>query len=166
MFSRNSSAIVDIEFLNGNNNQKFVKELSILFPCSVEVQVFHFLPPYCKNELDLAAALCNQRLEKMNLCWDEGVIPYSELPKYLSQLENYKVLVESKEKKKFLDRYLDDVTIIDDLPDFNDMYHYKHFCTVHQGYNENCASLRALLMFMFLEKQFKFFVSYDTPDYN
>lgn len=137
MYLRSRVVIIDFEYLCGNNDQKIIKELAIMQPDSIFIETYHFLPPFPNNELNTAAKQSyTYKKESINsLEWDDGDIPYNNLSDILEPFSDLTVLVSSEEKKNFLKQYLENISIIENLPPFSDHYSYKHNCTIHEAKN-------------------------------
>lgn len=149
-----SAAVVDMQFVVGNNAQLFVKEIVIL-PCGSFIPEQYYLkPPYPREELNVKAV----RQENYNaryingLRWDGGNIEYNQLAKILLPLETSKIYVKGEEKAKFLRKYLPGVEIIDlNIPKLSSLDSYKIKCNIHaEGSKLRCAMQNCFNIYMHL----------------
>lgn len=120
MFDSNKTIVMDIQFVVGNKNQYFAKEIAYVYANSIVHHHFVFKPPFDYRELDEQARRLNTYnvINVNNLGWDEGYLPYSNVSSVLmSSLQKNsqskksiktKIIVKGHQKKEFLLKYLDD----------------------------------------------------------
>jgi len=153
---RNSSTIVDFQYVLGNNKQVFVKELAFMPAGTVIPNFFHFKPPYNIKELD-NGALKQQHLNQQNvngLDWSAGDIPYTSLEEILTPLNKYHaVLVRGEIKKNFLIKYLStNIIDIDIGRSLTQLPNFFTNCRIHKKKLPLRCSLNNLFkLFVFLE---------------
>lgn len=144
--------VLDIQFIVGNNNQKFVKELVILQSGSIIPDIYYFKPPYPKEELNSKALWqLNYNHKFINgLLWEDGIIDYNQLPSILSLLNDMKIFVKGVEKIRFLKLYIKNADFVQpDIPKLADLQRYKIKCKFHGELpNVRCAVENTMNMYM------------------
>lgn len=152
---RNSSVLVDFQYLLGNNKQVFVKELAFMKAGTVIPNFYHFKPPYHIKELD-NDTLRQQSIHRQNingLDWSEGEIPYTSLGEILLPLNKFAtVIVRGEIKRKFLTKYLS--TNIIDVDIGKSLALYPNFytnCRIHKNIPLRCALNNLFKLFVILE---------------
>lgn len=108
---------MDIQFVVGNKNQHFAKEIAYVHANSIVHHHFVFKPPFDYRELDEPARRQNAyNVNNINnLRWIEGNLPYSNVSSILwSSVQNCptkaiktKIIVKGCQKKEFLLKYFD-----------------------------------------------------------
>ena len=85
---RSQTIILDFQYLRGNNDQMIVKELAFIKADVMNIERFHFMPPFSINELTSTAKFTNDYCaKKINLLeWQHGNVPYTMLEKILKGL--------------------------------------------------------------------------------
>lgn len=155
-YQREKTILIDFQYLLGNNNQLFPKEMTIMQADTFIINYFLFKAPYPEEELsDDIKTQNHYSFQKINfLDWNEGDTSYNKIKEILEPYsdENYTVLVKGYEKKKFLEKYLDNVCLINMPGRLQDYTKYRHGCPVHSSVANRCAVLHIINMFMFLEK--------------
>lgn len=153
-FNKKSVVVVDVQFVVGNHNQMFIKELAVLESGSVSPKQFYFKPPFSKEELNAKAIRQgNFNYEFINgLSWTDGLIEYNQLSHILARLDDKKVYVKGEEKVKFLRRYLPENEIVEpDIPKLNDLKKYKIRCEIHgEPPALRCAVHNCVAIYMYL----------------
>lgn len=155
-----STVIIDLQFVCGNFNHLYVKELVLLFADSTAPIHHHFKPPYLKNKLSRRNVRQNA-FNKSNingLEWSSGDLDYSMLAYILQTVENYIVVVKGPEKAAFLGQYLSVNNIIDiktnqSLTNMVDRYHN---CPIHHRSFKRCGinNIFKIMYFMVSNKMF------------
>lgn len=157
--NRELVVLIDFQYLFGNNNQLFPKEMAIMEADTFAIDHIHFYEPYPEEELSDDAKIQNNFNKKKinNLDWNDGTIPYYRIKDVLSKYadEKYTVFVKGFEKKTFLTKYLDNVCMINMPGRLNDYVRYKTSCPIHMDNSPRCAVLHVIQMFMYLEKNDK-----------
>lgn len=153
---RSNTLILDIQWLRGNANQVFVKELAFTTADSMNFSFYHFLPPFSSNELlpivRRSNNYCSKRIN--GLKWDEGCIPYTALPCILRPLSKYdKILVHGEEKIKFLKQYLNNVEAVPNMTSFFKIPAYKHSCILHHECFKRCALHHIFQIMFYCERE-------------
>lgn len=155
-----STVIVDIQFVSGNFQQQYVKELVILFADETTPIHHHFESPYPENQL-------SQKMVKQNafnhtfvngLNWNSGDTKYTMLYDILQTIANYNVVVKGAEKATFLSQYLSVNNIINvqtnqSLKNMVDRYHN---CPIHHRGFTRCGinNVYKILFFLIANKMF------------
>lgn len=155
-----SKAIVDLQFIIGNNNQYFLKEIAFVAESSL-IPILHvFKPPYPKEEL------C-ENMKKQNsfnkrningLSWEEGNIEYSEVGSVLrSYLGSFcTIYVKGLQKKEFLCKYLptsvEIINLDDSIPSLQKLQKFSSFCPFHDSNQLRCAVKNVMNVYMHLIK--------------
>lgn len=156
MYHRGETIIVDFQYLHGNKKQIFIKELAIMEANNIGITNYHFLPPFSSKELNEQCRSTNEYCEKnINfLRWDDGILPYTQLEEIMCELEmsGRTIIVQTEWKKRFLDRYLTRVQVIEAMPGFNYHFKYGHPCPTHLFNQTRCSTLHVFLIFLYMEK--------------
>jgi hypothetical protein len=156
-FQQNKTAIVDLQFVHGNNFQLYAKELVILKADSISPEYYLFRSPYSLNELGGKSTWQNEfNFKNINgLKWEDGHIPYMELGNILDNLKDFTIVVKGQQKLKFLSKFLKEASIInlDTKCSLKAMKSYIHNCPTHDGDFERCAVNNVFKILIFMEKQ-------------
>lgn len=162
-YIRDHTLLLDFQYVRGNGDQIFVKELGFLFANSIVPRHFVFKPPYDEAEV-------TKKIKKQNnfnflyingLHWNDGNVEYSKLADLLNFDESVLVLVKGTEKKKFLEKYISNVQEIDMPGKFTDYDLFHHNCATHLFTHNRCVLNHIFQMLIYLEKNNKFF-TYST----
>lgn len=127
---------MDMQFAIGNSNQLFVKELAVLKHGSTIPNLYHFKPPYPREELDAKRVwqetFCYKKIN--GLQWCSGNIDYNQLSRILSMYKNYTVYVKGDQKLIFLQKYIHQANIIDlvDIPNLKSLKQFETYCEIHK----------------------------------
>lgn len=155
-----STVLIDLQFVNGNFNQQYVKELVILFADSSNAIHHHLRPPYSEKHLTRRVVRQNIFNRKFinGLDWNSGEMDYSMLAYILQTLEKYTVVVKGPEKAAFLSQFLDANNIMDiqtnkSLSNMVDRYHN---CPIHHRGYKRCGinNVFKIMFFMVVNKMF------------
>lgn len=155
-----STVLIDLQFVCGNFNQQYVKELVILFADSTIPIHHHFKPPYPENQLSPRHVKQNvfNRKNINGLDWNLGDVDYSMLTYILQTLGNYTIVVKGPEKAAFLSQFLAAKDIIDiqtnrSLSNMVDRYHN---CPIHHRGYTRCGvnNVFKIMFFMVTNKMF------------
>lgn len=160
-FIRCNTILIDLQFINGNNKQLFVKELSYMLPDTANVEHFIFKPPYPEQELN------DSTKHQLNYCynningfkWNDGITDYLELFSILNDFKDYDIVVKGLQKKKFLEKYLPNTPIfnLDMKKSINQFYNYKTKCQIHEKNDiKRCGISNVLRIFVYMEKSEQF----------
>lgn len=159
-FEQNKSVIVDIQYLPGNFNQIFAKEVVFLFANSTSPIQFLFQSPYSVLELDRRSFWqCKFLYENINgLKWTDGEIEYSKLNHILQTIANYTIIVRGNQKKNFLKKFLPKSKIIDiDMgSSLKNFKNFSHNCQIHNSHYKRCGVNIVFKILFFMEKYNKF----------
>lgn len=156
--------IVDLQFVIGNNNQYYLKEMATNHNTSIITMLYHFKPPYPKEELNVIAKNQNNyNQENINgLNWSDGQINYNDIPAIMESFSIYdKIYVKGLQKKTFLEKYLTN-QIIDwenDIPPLTKLLNYDSYCQIHlksDSHKKKCAVKNCINILMHGLKQNKF----------
>lgn len=155
--------IVDLQFVQGNEKQYFIKELAILKKGSLIPIVYHFKAPYPEEELNNEAKYNIQYSEnKINgLKWNSGTVEYlglKDILKYYLQSADI-IYVKGKQKKNFLEKYIDSTKINDltnTMPSLLKIENFKSMCPIptHSVSSSlRCAIKNSFNIYMHLLKE-------------
>lgn len=154
-FNQNKTVVVDLQFVHGNNNECYVKELAFMMADSVTPSYAIFKPPYSEYELNDSAVW--QTKFDYNyihaLKWTDGAVEYMQLGDILQSLKDFTIVVKGFQKAEFLRRFLKSSTIInlDTKVGLNRMKNYKHNCPTHSPMYKRCAVHNVFKIFIFME---------------
>lgn len=157
VYHRGSVVFVDIQYVRGNNNQIFPKELVVLYANSLCPGQFLFKPPFPVNELTNYAVkqnnYCASTINGLN--WSDGVAPYSEVENVLNTLKNFIIIVKGYEKQCFIQQYLKNSVIInfENCGSLKNLRNFVHNCYFHDGNYTHCAVLNVYKLLMHFEKE-------------
>lgn len=159
MYARDSTVLIDFQYVLGKGKQWHIKELSFKWLNSINIENYLFSPPYPENELDSFAIHQNKYNSTYinGLNWNDGCIPYLQLENIFKQIKdaNAVVLVGHLPKQQFLQSYFQNVEVIEDFPAFQKLYSPKHYCMNHKNIYKRCSTLNVYKMNIFLEKSNK-----------
>jgi hypothetical protein len=156
VYIANKTVLLDIQFVTGNNNQQFVKELSYVYGDSTVPKQYMFRPPYHSDEFDQKTIDQNKfnELKVNGLNWDTGTFNYLYLREALQPLQDNTIIVKGIQKKKFLEMYLNRSEIID-LDIGCSLSHFKNYetsCVYHPRKYARCAINYVMKLLFFMEK--------------
>lgn len=155
-----NTVLIDLQFVKGNFNHQYVKELVLLFADSTTPIHHHFKSPYPENQLSRRIRRQNafNKLNINDLDWNSGDMDYTMLSNILQTVENFIVVVKGAEKAAFLSQYLSVNNIINinckqSLIKMVDRYHN---CPIHrQGYTRcGVNNVFKIMFFMVSNKMF------------
>lgn len=149
--NRSDVLILDIQWLRGNANQCFVKELVFTSANDLNFSFYHFLPPFSEKELlpivRQSNIYCSNNINLLK--WEDGEVPYTALPCILQKLSKFKkILVHGLEKQKFLKQYLNNIEAVPEMKSFFAVPAYMHQCPHHPPDFHRCA-LHHIMQIMF-----------------
>lgn len=153
-FNREKSVVVDLQFVHGNNNECYVKELAFMMCNSITPSYHIFKPPYSHNELK-DSAIWQTNFEYINihgLKWDDGFVEYTRLGDILQTLKDFTIIVKGFQKAEFLKRFLKSTTIIsqDTKVGLGRLINYTHNCPTHSPMYTRCAINNVFKIFIFM----------------
>lgn len=155
-----STVIIDLQFVCGNFNQTYVKEMVLLFADTTTPIHHHFKPPYPESELSRKIVRQNtyNKSHINGLDWNSGDLDYPMLAYILQTVENYTIVVKGPEKATFLGQYLSTKNIISietnqSLVKMVDRYHN---CPIHNRAYTRCGinNVFKVMFFMVENKMF------------
>jgi len=115
--SLSSIVYVDFQYVLGNNKQIFPKELCFMQANRPIPKQYILKPPYGYEELNWNTRYQNEyNLKNINgLSWHQGDVEYTKLSDILAkELEECTlIIVVGSDKKRFLEKYITSVPIID-----------------------------------------------------
>jgi hypothetical protein len=156
-FVRYNTILLDLQFINGNNKQLFVKEICYMHPDMVHIEHIVLKPPYPEEELDDKTKnqidYCYENINGFR--WNDGTIDYLELNLILNGLKDFLIIVKGIEKKKFLQKYLPNTRIydLDMKKSLSKFFNYRTKCYIHEDQHlKRCAIANVMKLFVFLEK--------------
>lgn len=157
-FNRENSVVVDIQFVHGNNNECYVKELAFMMCNSITPIYTIFKPPYSQNELnDTAVWQTNFDYNNIHgLKWTDGVVDYTRLSDILQTLKDFTIIVKGFQKAEFLKKFLKSSTIInlDTKVGLGRLKNYRHNCPTHPPIYVRCAINNVFKIFIFMEVEY------------
>lgn len=154
------TVIIDLQFVCGNFNQKYVKELVLLFADSITPIHHHFKAPYNQEQLNKKTLRQNAfiKLHINGLDWNSGDTDYSMLVYILQTVENFNIVVKGAEKAAFLSQYLSAKNIINiqtnrPLKNMVDRY---YICPIHHRGFQRCGinNVFKIMFFIVANKMF------------
>lgn len=154
------TVLVDLQFVCGNFNHQYVKELVLLFADSTTPIHHHFKAPYHQDHLNKKIIMQNafNKLHINGLDWNSGDMDYAMLTYILQTMENYTIVVKGAEKAAFLGQYLSANNIINiqtnrSLKNMVDRYHN---CPIHHKGFQRCGinNVFKIMFFMVTNKMF------------
>lgn len=149
-----SFIIVDIQFICGNRGQCYVKELAILPHGCLIPFVYHFAPPYPREELSFKARLQNNYdFRNINgLNWNDGNIEYNQLANFLSQIKDSLIYVKGEAKEQFIRKYLPDANIQQlKIPKLSSLQQFETSCEIHGRLPQlRCAVQNCVNIYLYL----------------
>lgn len=155
-----STVLVDIQFVSGNFQQQYAKELVILFADETTPIHHHFESPYPENQLSKRKVKQNAFNHKFvnGLNWNSGDTKYTMLNDILQTIANYNVVVKGVEKAAFLSQYISVNNIINiqtnqSLANMVDRYHN---CPIHHRGYARCGvnNVFKIMFYMVYNKMF------------
>lgn len=160
IFSIENTVVVDIQFLVGNNNHYYAKELVFLFSDSTTPIHHHIKQPHSEHELSNSAKQNNNYLLNFinGLDWTAGDVDYNNLDDIFQTISSYSIIVKGYAKKQFLAQYLPTNKIIDLSANtsLKNMYDRYHNCPIHDRSYSRCAvnNVHKIMYFMIENKMF------------
>lgn len=153
---QNISVIVDIQFISGNFNQMFPKELVFLFSNSISPTQYLLKSPYSYLELNRKSLRqCKFLHDKINgLKWSDGEIEYTELNNILQTISNFTIIVKGWQKKHFLRKFLPNTKIVDLNVgcSLRNLKNFHHNCQIHQPNYIRCGVNNVFKILFYMEK--------------
>lgn len=154
-------AFMDFQYLLGNNNQIFIKELAFIRASSVTPQVFYFKPPYQWQDLEAKYKKQNKFCAKYinKIRWDYGDLNYIELSYFIRDLNADETLttifVKGEDRVNFLKKYLFKVQELKMPGSFENYTFQKHDCKIHNDNFTRCSINHVLQMSDFYKQENK-----------
>lgn len=154
--SSSSAVVLDIQFVVGNKQQYFAKELAILQNGRLTPDVYYLKPPYPLEELDAKAKWQNEfTCRNINgLDWDVGDLDYNELKNVLSSLTGRTIYVKGEQKEKFIQKYLPQSTAVInlDIPRLKNLQQFKVPCKIHteEQFPARCAVQNCTNIYLYM----------------
>lgn len=152
---RNKVILLDFQFVFGNNEQIFIKELAFMNGGSVVPNYYLFKSPYHFKELDKAALRKYYYCKKYvnGLDWKTGCIEYLNVADILSPLNNATIIVVGKAKKEFLEKFLSSNIINIELnTSLCKLPNYFANCPIHRNFDYRCVLNNVFKILYYLEK--------------
>lgn len=149
-------ALVDFQYVNGDNNRIFIKELAYMMGSSVVPHYFLFNSPFDIRELSKETQTQNENCKTHihGLDWDHGDLEYTTVGNVLSPLNNFKyIFVFGIVKKDFLEKYLKSTIInLENQICFSNLNNYFTNCPLHTDKRYKCALNNLFKIFVYMEK--------------
>lgn len=152
MYSRQATAILDLQYHKSGEGNLIVKELAMMRADSWRYHHFTFSSPKPLELMDMWQS--KYVTSKINgIDYDAEGLPYSYLLRVLESIERNKaiqvILVKVLEKYKFLRNYSSKVTLLSDEPAYSKMKSYRHNCPIHSPTFTCCALHHIIQHFMY-----------------
>lgn len=166
LYNRHNTLLLDFQYLRGNGNQIFIKELGYMFTNSIVPEYFLFKPPYDEAELTKRTKSQNDfNYQYINgLSWNSGYLDYNNLRKVLKFDDTLLVLVKGYEKKRFLEKYISNVKAIEMPGRLTSYDSFLHNCPTHPLSYNRCVLNHLFQMLIYLEKNNKFIDNSSTTE--
>lgn len=155
--NREKTVVVDLQFVHGNNNESYVKELALMMCDSITPSYTIFKPPYSYNELnDSAVWQTNFDYNNIHgLKWTDGSVEYIQLGDILQTLKDFTIIVKGFQKAEFIKRFLKSTHILnlDTKVGLGRLKNYRHNCPTHSPMYVRCAINNVFKVFIFMEME-------------
>lgn len=159
---QDKTVIIDIQFVTGNYNQVFAKEVVILFANSISPDQYLFKNPYSYLELnEKAIKQCRFVHDNINgLNWSDGHIEYTQLKDILENIKDFTIIVKGIQKQQFIKKFLSCSNILDlNIGcSLKKLKKFQHNCEIHDPNYERCAINNVFKILFYLERN-NFFIN-------